>query len=248
MYSRLVIWCDVVSSKLFPEVILLISLCGAVTGFIIGLLAKNIVVSLSLFILFLLVPGLILYAIYTVKVNRMIKSFSVFVDLYTRYYSTHKNITLAFREMIDECPKELKNELLLLTNTLTDGSNVIKKMEDFAERCNHSWAADFSTYIISGLEGETEDIQTSLNRLTNEMFIQQDEWSEKRSEIHAIWISLLVVILICICLIPYNQMLLEDSYRLYFFTADGQALLSIAATTWCFSILLAFIWGRRSGS
>jgi hypothetical protein len=49
-----------------------------------------------------------------------------------------------------------------------------------------------------------------------------------------------------VLLIPYNHLLLKDAYRLYFFTADGQALLALAVTVWCLSILLAFIWGRRN--
>jgi hypothetical protein len=147
--------------------------------------------------------------------------------------------------MVAECPKELLPELLLLNNSLADGGNSVQAVERFAERLQHPWAYDFAMYISSGLEGETEDIQSPLNRLTNEMFLQQDEKEERDSEIYAIWISLLVVIVICICLIPYNQGLLEDSYRLYFFTPDGQAILAIAMTVWCFSIVLAFIWGRR---
>ncbi|TPG84285.1 hypothetical protein EEL32_16090 [Brevibacillus laterosporus] len=247
MYTRVALWCDVVGVY-SPEIFTLLSLIGSVVGFSLGLLTKNIVVSLSLFLLFLLMPWLFLYAAYMVRINRKIKSFAVFIDLFARYYSGHKNIMLAFREMIYECPKDLQSELIVLNNKLADGSRFHLALEQFAERLNHSWAEDFATYIMSGLEGETEDIQTALNRLTNEMFVQQDQMNERRSEIHAIWISLIVVIMICLLLIPYNQILLEDSYRLYFFTADGQSLLSLAMMTWSFSILLAFIWGRRSGS
>ncbi|PPA82732.1 hypothetical protein C4A75_18185 [Brevibacillus laterosporus] len=247
MFNRVATWCDVIGAY-NPEAFMLFSLIGSGVGFLLGLLTRNIIVSLSLFLLFLLVPWLLLYATYVITTNRKIKSFAVFSDLFARYYSGHKNIMLAFREMIDECPKDLQSELIILNNRLADGSHFHLALEQFAERLNHSWAEDFATYIMSGLEGETEDIQSALNRLTNEMFVQQDEWNERRSEIHAIWISLIAVIMICLLLIPYNQILLEDSYRLYFFTADGQSLLSLAVMTWSFSILLAFIWARRSGS
>ncbi|MGG1662935.1 hypothetical protein [Brevibacillus sp. NRS-1366] len=205
----------------------------------------NLIVSLSLFVLFLLLPNLLLYARYTVRINKKISSFCRFVELFARYYNSRKNIILTFREMIDECPKELLPDLLLLNNSLTDGGNPVTAVEQFAQRLGHPWAFDFAMYIASGLEGETEDIQAPLNRLTNEMFVQQDEKEERDSEIYSIWISLLVVIAICICLIPYNQSLLQDSYRLYFYTLDGQAILALAVTVWSFSILLAFIWGRR---
>ncbi|MFM1655043.1 type II secretion system F family protein [Brevibacillus sp. B_LB10_24] len=246
LYRQYSIWCSVTESRYTPDDYFLCSLVGAGLGFIVGLVAGNVVVSLSLFFLFLLLPTLVLYARYTMKVNRMIASFSRFVDLFARHYSSHKSIVIAFREMMEECPKELQSELILLNNKLTDGGSSIKAMEEFAERLNHDWAHDFATYIISGFEGETKDIQSALNRLTNEMFIQQDEKEERNSEIHSIWISLLIVIFICVLLIPYNHLLLKDAYRLYFFTADGQALLSLAVTVWCLSILLAFIWGRRN--
>lgn len=247
IYHRYSIWCSVAGGKSSPEGYLLFSLLGSIIGFLLGFITGNMIVSISLFLLLLLCPSLLLYARYISKTNKMIKSFCQFVDLFSRYYSSRKNIILAFREMTNECPKELLSELIVLNNQLSDGGSAIEAIETFAKRVNHHWAHDFATYIASGLEGETEDIQTSLMRLTNEMFVQQDEKQERDSEIHAIWISLLVVIVICILLIPYNQMLLKDSYRLYFFTPDGQALLSLAATVWCLSVLLAFIWGRRHG-
>lgn len=247
IYGRYSIWCSLVESKLSPEGYLLCSLISSAFGFFIGLFTHNAVISISLFVLLLFTPTLILYARYTLKLNRMIQSFAQFVDLFSRLYSSRKNIVLAFREMVEECPKELLSELILLNNRLTDGGDSVKAIEAFAERLSHDWATDFATYIASGLEGETADIQASLQRLTNEMFIQQDEKEERQSEIYSIWISLIIVIAICILLIPYNQTLLKDSYRLYFFTPDGQALLAISITIWCFSILLALIWGRRQG-
>lgn len=243
MYERYDRWCQIGGGT--PEAHLLLSLVGGIAGFAAGILLGNLIVSLSLFLLFLLVPTLLLYARYTVRLNKKINSFSRFVELFARYYNSRKNIVLTFREMIEDCPKELLPDLLLLNNHLTDGGNTVHAVEHFAKRLNHPWAFDFATYIASGLEGETEDIQAPLNRLTNEMFVQQDEKEERDSEIHSIWISLLVVIAICIFLIPYNQGLLKDSYRLYFFTPDGQAILALAVTVWSFSILLAFIWGRR---
>ncbi|MGC5328615.1 type II secretion system F family protein [Brevibacillus sp. SYSU BS000544] len=247
IYGRYSIWCSLTESKLSPESYLLCSLISSVFGFFIGLITHNAVISISLFVLLLFTPTLVLYAHYTLKLNRMIQSFAQFVDLFSRLYSSRKNIVLAFREMVEECPKELLSELILLNNRLTDGGDSVKAIEAFAERLSHDWATDFATYIASGLEGETADIQASLQRLTNEMFIQQDEKEERQSEIYSIWISLIIVIAICILLIPYNQTLLKDSYRLYFFTPDGQALLAISVTIWCFSILLALIWGRRQG-
>ena len=247
VYGRFAIWCSVAGSKLSPEGYFILSLSGAIAGFWIGFFTGNILSSISLFLLLMLTPTLLLYARYTVRINRMIKSFCHFVDLFTRYYSSRRSIVLAFREMMDECPKEMLGELILLNNRMSDGGDPVEAIESFAERINHHWAYDFATYISSGLQGETEDIQSSLNRLTNEMFIQQDEKEERNSEIYAIWISLVIVILICLSLIPYNQSLLKESYRLYFFTADGQALLSVAISVWCLSILLAFIWGRRHG-
>jgi len=247
IYQRYLIWCSVVGSYLHPEGYLLLSLLCSIAGFFVGVFFQNIVVSFSLFILLLLSPTLLLYARYTIRKNKMIAVFCVFVDLFARHYSSRKNIVLAFREMVDDCPKELLTELILLNNTLADGGSPSRAIETFADRLNHDWAQDFAIYIISGFDGETEDIQSSLNRLTNEMFIHQDQREERRSEISAIWISLIVVIIICILLIPYNQSLLPDSYRLYFFTADGQALISIAVTVWCLSILFAFVWGRRHG-
>jgi len=243
LYERYAEWCTVAGGQ--PESYILFSLIGAVAGFLSGVLLQNLIVSLSLFFLFILLPTLLLYARYTVRINQKVQSFCRFVELFSRYYSSRKNIILTFREMVAECPKELLPELILLNNTLTDGGSLVAAVEEFAERLHHPWAYDFATYVASGLEGETEDIQTSLNRLTNEMFVQQDEKEERDSEIYAIWISLLLVIAICLCLIPYNQTLLKDSYRLYFFTADGQAILSLASAVWCLSILLAFIWGRR---
>ncbi len=247
IYQRYSVWCSVLESKLSPEAYLLQSLVAAVIGFLIGLLCGNLAISLSFFLLFLLMPTLILYARYTMKLNKMISSFSQFIDLFARHYSSRRNIILAFREMVEECPKELQSELILLNNRLADGGDSAKAVEEFADRLNHDWAYDFATYIVCGLEGETEDIYSSLNRLTNEIFIQQDEKEERQSEIHSIWISLIIVIVICVLLIPYNQSLLKDSFRLYFFTPDGQALLAVSVTVWCFSILLAFIWGRRQG-
>ncbi len=243
IYNQYERWCQVAGGV--PEVYLILSVVGSAAGFASGILLGNIVVSLSLFVLLLLLPTLLLYARYTVLINRKIMSFCRFVDLFSRYYSSRKNIILSFRDMVEECPKDLLPDLLLLTNKLSDGGDPVLALNQFAERLDHPWASDFATYVASGLEGETEDIQTALNRLTNEMFIQQDEKEERNSEIHAIWISLIVVIIICICLIPYNQSLLKDSYRLYFFTNDGQAILSLAVTVWSISILLAFIWGRR---
>lgn len=236
-------WCQIGGGT--PEAHLLGSLVGGVAGFASGLLIGNVIVSLSLFLFLLLLPTLLLYARYTVRINKKISSFCRFVELFARYYNSRRNIVLTFREMIGECPKELLPDLLLVNNSLADGGNPLLAVEQFAERLDHPWAFDFATYIASGLEGETEDIQAALNRLTNEMFVQQDEKDERDSEIYSIWISLLVVIAICICLIPYNQGLLKDSYRLYFFTPDGQAILALAVTVWSFSILLAFIWGRR---
>lgn len=243
MYEGYDRWCQIAGGT--PEAYLLLSLAGGVAGFAAGILMGNVIVSMSLFLLLIMLPTLLLYARYTVLLNKKISSFCRFVDLFARYYNSRKNIILTFREMVAECPKELLPELLLLNNSLADGGNSVQAVERFAERLQHSWAYDFAMYIASGLEGETEDIQAPLNRLTNEMFLQQDEKEERDSEIYSIWISLLVVIAICICLIPYNQGLLKDSYRLYFFTPDGQAILAIAATVWCFSILVAFIWGRR---
>lgn len=243
LYRQYERWCQIAGGE--PEYFLILSMTGGAAGFVSGLLLGNVIVSLSLFVLLLLLPTLLLYARYTVLINRKIMSFCLFVDLFSRYYSSRKNIVLAFREMVEECPKDLLPELLLLTNKLADGGNSAIALQEFAERLNHHWAFDFATYVTSGLEGETEDIQTALNRLTSEMFVQQDEKEERNSEIHSIWISLIVVIIICICLIPYNQTLLKDSYRLYFFTNDGQAILSLAVMVWSISILLAFIWGRR---
>lgn len=236
-------WCQIAGGA--PEGYLLMSLVGGVSGFAAGILVGNVIVSMSLFLLLLMLPTLLLYARYTVLLNKKINSFCRFVDLFARYYNSRKNIVLTFREMVEECPKELLPELVLLNNSLADGGDPVAAIERFADRLQHPWAYDFAMYIASGLEGETEDIQSPLNRLTNEMFLQQDEKEERDSEIYSIWISLLVVIFLCICLIPYNQSLLKDSYRLYFFTPDGQAILAIALTVWCFSILLAFIWGRR---
>lgn len=243
IYERYDRWCQIGGGT--PEAHLLLSLIGSVAGFISGILLGNLIVSLCLFVLLLLLPSLLLYARYTVRINKKISSFCRFVELFARYYNSRKNIILTFREMIDECPKELLPDLLLLNNSLADGGNPVTAVEQFAQRLDHPWAFDFAMYIASGLEGETEDIQAPLNRLTNEMFVQQDEKEERDSEIYSIWISLLVVIAICICLIPYNQSLLQDSYRLYFYTPDGQAILALAVTVWSFSILLAFIWGRR---
>lgn len=247
LYQQYTLWCSLTSSKLSPEMYMLCSLITSVIGFALGLLCGNPVISLCLFLLLLFMPTLLLYARYTMKINRMIGSFSQFIDLFARYYSSRKNIVLTFRQMVEECPKELQSELILLNNRLADGGDQGRAVEQFAERLNHDWAHDFAIYIMSGLEGETEDIQASLNRLTSEMFIQQDEKEERQSEIYSIWISLIIVIIICLLLIPYNQTLLKDSFRLYFFTPDGQALIAISATVWCFSILLAFIWGRRAG-
>lgn len=247
LYDRYATWLSVAQIRGTPEAFLLLSLGGAAAGFAAGILLGNILVSFSLFVLMLLAPSLLLYARYLVRKGRMIKSFSKFVDLFTRYYSSRRNAILAFREMVDECPKDLLPELILLNNSLTDGGNPSAAVEQFAERLNHDWAHDFATYVISGLEGETEDVQSSLNRLTTEMFVQQDEKEERRSEIYGIWISLIIVIIICLLFIPYNQTLLGDSYRLYFLTPDGQALLSLAVTVWGLSILFAFIWGRRNG-
>lgn len=243
MYERYDRWCQIGGGS--PEAHLLLSLIGGVAGFAAGIMLGNLIVSMSLFLLFLLLPTLLLYSRYTVRLNKKISSFCQFVELFARYYNSRKNIVLTFREMIGECPKELLPDLLLLNNSLADGGNPVQAVELFAEQLSHPWAFDFATYISSGLEGETEDIQAPLNRLTNEMFVQQDEKEERDSEIYSIWISLLVVIAICICLIPYNQGLLKDSYRLYFYTPDGQAILALAVTVWSFSILLAFIWGRR---
>ncbi len=245
VYQRFETWCSVVGGQMTPEDYLVVSLIGAVVSFSIGLLVGNITISISLFLLFLLSPSLILYARYMIRVNKMIKSFGHFVDLFARHYSTRKNIVLAFRDMAGECPKELYDELIVLNNKLTDGGNSLHAIESFADRLNHVWAYDFAMYISSGLEGETEDIQSALNRLTGEMFVHQDEREERQSEIYSIWISLIIVIVICILLIPYNQTLMKESYRLYFFTPDGQALLSIAATVWFLSVLVAFIWGKR---
>ncbi|MGD8192480.1 type II secretion system F family protein [Brevibacillus ginsengisoli] len=247
LYQRYTLWCSLLGSKLSPEMYVLCSLITAVIGFAVGLLCGNPVISLCLFLLFLFTPTLVLFARYTMKLNRMIGSFTQFIDLFSRYYSSRKNIVLTFRQMVEDCPKELQSELILLNNRLADGGDQVRAIEQFAERLNHDWAHDFAIYIMSGLEGETEDIQVSLNRLTSEMFIQQDEKGERQSEIYSIWISLIIVIVICLLLIPYNQTLLKDSFRLYFFTPDGQSLLAISATVWCFSILLAFIWGRRAG-
>lgn len=243
LYYRYDRWCQIGGGT--PEAYFLVSLIGAVAGFVSGLLLGNLIVSLSLFLLFLMFPTLLLYARFTVRINKKISSFCRFVELFARYYNSRKNIILTFREMIGECPKDLLPDLLLVNNSLADGGDPVLAVEQFAERLDHPWAFDFATYIASGLEGETEDIQAPLNRLTNEMFVQQDEKEERDSEIYSIWISLLVVIAICICLIPYNQGLLKDSYRLYFFTPDGQAILALAVTVWSFSIVLAFIWGRR---
>lgn len=245
MYRRYAVWCSIAGGRLLPEDFAAISLVGAVIGFTGGLLMSNATISLCLFALFLFLPTLMLYARYTIRINAMVKSFGHFVDLFSRHYSNRKNIVLAFRDMVEECPKELENELILLINKLADGGSATLAIEQFAERLNHGWAEDFATYVISGLEGETKDIQSSLNRLTNEMFVLQDEREERQSEIHSIWISLVIVIAICILLIPYNQTLLKDSFRLYFLTPDGQTLLAIALTIWCFCILLAFIWGKR---
>lgn len=246
-YHRYSIWCEVVGTRNSADGYLLFSFFGAVIGFLLALLSGNVIVAFSTFMFLLISPTLILYARYTVKINKMIDSFSQFVDLFSRYYSSRKNIVLTFRDMVDECPKELQAELILLNSTLADGGEQSKAVEAFSERLNHEWAHDFATYIISGLEGETADIQASLNRLTGEMFVQQDEKEERRSEIHSIWISLIIVIIICLLFIPYNQSLLKESYRLYFLTADGQALLLMAVMVWVLSILLAFIWGRRHG-
>lgn len=243
LYERYDRWCQIGGGT--PEAHLVLSLIGSVAGFMSGILLGNLIVSLSLFLLFLLMPTLLLYARYTVRINKKIKSFCRFVELFARYYNSRKNIVLTFREMIEECPKELLPDLLLLNNNLADGGDPILAIERFAQRLSHPWAFDFAMYISSGLEGETEDIQIPLNRLTNEMFVQQDEKHERDSEIYSIWISLIIVIAICICLIPYNQSLLKDSYRLYFYTLDGQSILALAITVWSFSILLAFIWGRR---
>ncbi|UFJ40592.1 hypothetical protein LOK74_21650 [Brevibacillus humidisoli] len=247
LYQRYAIWCSVTDSRMTPEGYALLSLCCSVIGFGAGLLIGNIVVSLSLFVLLLISPTLILFARYIVRVNKMIRSFAHFVDLFTRHYSSRKNIVLAFRDMVADCPKDLQGELILLNNTMADGTGALKAIESFAERINHVWAHDFSMYITSGLEGETADIQSALNRLTSEMFIEQGEREERRSEIYGIWISLILVIIISLLLIPYNHTLLKDTYRLYFLTPDGQALLSLAVTVWSLSILLAFIWGRRHG-
>ncbi|MET3291372.1 hypothetical protein EDM56_23205 [Brevibacillus fluminis] len=245
LYRHYSTWCSIAGGKLLPEDFAVISLVGAVVGFIGGLCLSNLTMSLCLFLLFLLLPTLMLYARYTVRMNAMIKSFGQFVDLFSRHYSNRKSILPSFRDMLEECPKQLENELILLINKLTDGGNATAAIEQFAERLNHGWAQDFATYVISGLEGETKDIQASLNRLTNEMFVLEDEREERQSEIHSIWISLIIVIVICILLIPYNQTLLKDSLRLYFFTPDGQTLLAIALTIWCFCVLVAFIWGKR---
>lgn len=243
LYTRYDRWCQMAGGT--PEAHLLVSLIGAVSGFVSGGLIGNVIVSLSLFLLLLMLPTLLLYARYTVRINKKISSFCRFVELFSRYYNSRKNIVLTFREIIDECPKELLPDLLLVNNSLADGGDPVAAVEQFAERLDHPWAFDFAMYVTSGLEGETEDIQAPLNRLTNEMFVQQDEKEERDSEIHSIWISLLIVIAICICLIPYNQSLLKDSYRLYFYTPDGQAILALGVTVWAFSIVLAFIWGRR---
>lgn len=245
VYDRYTVWCHITGSQMSPEDYLVVSLIGAVLGFITGIWLGNPMVSICLFALFLLLPTLLLYARFTVKLNAMIKSFGRFVDLFSRHYSSRKNIVLAFRDMVNECPRELQAELLLLNNRLADGGRKELAVEQFADRLNHGWAHDFATYVISGLEGETRDIQSSLNRLTSEMFLMLDEREERQSEIHSIWISLLIVIIICLLFIPYNQTLLKDSFRLYFFTPDGQALITIALTLWCFCVLLAFIWGKR---
>lgn len=247
IYREISIWCQVAGSKRTPEGYILLSLLLSGIGILTGLFLQNIVVGITCFFLFLFLPILLLYARFVARVNKRIKSFHHFVDLFSRHYSHRKNIVLSFREMMEDCPKDLQDELILLNNTLTDGGNSVAAVMDFAERLNHEWAYDFATYIVSGLEGETEDIQSSLNRLTNEMYVYHDEREERKSELYAIWISLLIVIGICILFIPYNQTLLPDAYRLYFYTSDGQALLSIATMIWAFSVLLAFIWGRRHG-
>lgn len=164
-----------------------------------------------------------------------------FVDVYKNsYVRTKENIITAFHYSEPDCPKEMTPVLSWLLRRLHNGSSQKEGLREFAQILNSEWGHTFVNYLISGLEGEADNITRSLTQLQLEMHTSRDEEEEREIITIGAFYSNFIVIGLTFLGIVFLASFLPMMKQFFLQTDEGHSLLAFAFVTWIVMIIYSY--------
>lgn len=164
-----------------------------------------------------------------------------YVDVYKNaYVRTKENVITAFHYSEPDCPKEMQPVLAWLLRRLHNGSSQKEGLREFAHALKSEWAHTFVNYLISGLEGEADNITRALTALQIEMHSSRDEEEEREMITIGAFYSNFVVIGLTFIGIIFLVSFLPLMKQFFLQTDEGHSLLSFAFVTWIVMVIYSY--------
>ena len=164
-----------------------------------------------------------------------------FVDVYKNaYVRTKENVITAFHYAEPDCPKEMQPILSWLLRKLHNGSSQREGLREFAHILRSEWAHTLVNYLVSGLEGEADNITRALTQLQIEMHSTRDDEEERELiTVGAFYANFLVIGLTFIGII-FLASFLPMMKQFFLQTDNGHSLLAFAFVTWMLMIIYSY--------
>lgn len=188
-------------------------------------------------------PSIIFYAQFLRVTHRARRlGLMPFVDLYKNaYHLANENVITAFHICEENCPKEMRSILDWLLRRLHDGSPHREGMREFASILHSEIAHVFVNYLISGHEGEAENIRRSLAHLQIEMHVKRDEEEERDLITKGAFYFNFAVIGITLVTVFFLTQIMTSLKNFFVQSELGHALLSFALLFWIVMIIYSYL-------
>lgn len=207
-----------------------------------GIFTKTFWICFLGFVVGFAIPTLILRGKFlgvTFKARR--KGLLPFIDVYKNaYIQAKENVITAFNKSREDCPEEMKTILQWMLRRIHNGTPQREAIREFAEVMRSGWAQVFANYLISGLEGESENITRALGQLQVEMYSNRDEEEEREVITTGAFYANFVIIVLTIGGIILNCTFLPGVRKFFVQTSEGHALISFTFICWIFMITYSY--------
>ncbi|MDC0764236.1 hypothetical protein POF51_26305 [Brevibacillus sp. AG] len=192
-------------------------------------------------------PIIIIYISFLSVASDTRKVFLPFVDGYTQTYLDYNRVvTLAFKELGDRCPEEMRSVVNYLNLCIADSTEPFEKsMNKFAEILNFGWAHDFAAIIISGKTGEYKQIEGALNNLSLSLWAAKSVDLDRNATIKVVFALMTILAIFALGLMQLNMSLLPESKQIYFATPEGINFITISIVILVVSFIGALIWAKK---
>jgi Flp pilus assembly protein TadB len=169
-----------------------------------------------------------------------------FIDVYKHaYIRASENVITAFHLTEPDCPAAMRPVLEWFLRRLHNGSSQREGLREFAVVLHSEWAHVFVNYLISGLEGEAQNITRSLSQLQNEMYRLRDEEEERDMITQGAFYGNFVIIGITFLGVLFLCLLMPKMKEFYVQSDTGRALLVLALFTWM--AMIGYSYFRMKG-